>query len=87
MKDTQKLPKRTNTIPTLNKTKQNKDNKSTTNNSPGIKVGIVVEHVKFGAGTVVEIDTIKGRIKVEFSGEIKTFMFPDIFSQGYIRIK
>jgi hypothetical protein len=52
----------------------------------GVAVGAVVSHKAFGAGTVTWIDKAKKHIRVTFAAGEKTFIFPDAFIQGYLKL-
>ncbi len=53
-----------------------------------VKIGSKVFHKAFGHGVVVEF--VKGQtnlIRVDFAGEIKPFMFPNAFLQGFLKVE
>lgn len=52
----------------------------------GVEVGSAVTHKAFGAGTVTWIDKAQKHIRVTFSAGEKTFIFPDAFKQGFLKI-
>lgn len=52
----------------------------------GVEVGTAVTHKAFGAGTVAWIDKAKRHIRVTFSAGEKTFIFPDAFKQGFLKL-
>lgn len=52
----------------------------------GVEVGSAVTHKTFGAGTVTWIDKAQKHIRVTFSAGEKTFIFPDAFKQGFLKI-
>lgn len=52
----------------------------------GVEVGTAVTHKAFGAGAVTWIDKAKKHIRVTFSAGEKTFIFPDAFKQGFLRL-
>ncbi len=47
-----------------------------------VKVDAIVTHKAFGNGTVIEL--ADGRIKVNFDGTIKSFVFPDAFINRFL---
>ena len=51
-----------------------------------VSEGDEVEHVKFGLGTVVETDLKNSRILIKFDEGEKTFLFPDSFEKGFLKI-
>jgi len=51
-----------------------------------VEVGSAVTHKAFGAGTVTWIDKAQKHIRVTFSAGEKTFIFPDAFKQGFLKI-
>lgn len=53
----------------------------------GIKVGIVVSHKDFGQGTVVALKDRKSKIDVRFGKAVKTFVFPDAFIKGFLKVE
>ena len=52
----------------------------------GVEVGSAVTHKAFGVGTVTWIDKAQKHIRVTFSAGEKTFIFPDAFKQGFLKI-
>lgn len=52
-----------------------------------VKIGIAVEHAKFGVGRVANIDAKEKYIKVQFSLGEKMFVYPDAFKSGYLKLK
>ena len=54
---------------------------------PDVQDGSKVLHKSFGEGTVTKIDKAKKHIRVTFSSGEKSFIFPDAFKQGFLRIK
>jgi len=52
----------------------------------GVEVGTAVTHKAFGAGAVTWIDKAKKHIRVTFSAGEKTFIFPDAFKQGFLKL-
>jgi hypothetical protein len=52
----------------------------------GINVGVAVTHKAFGAGTVTWIDKAQKHIRVTFNIGEKTFIFPDAFKQGFLKL-
>lgn len=60
-----------------------KDDKVTIDVS-GVAVGVKVNHKKFGAGKVVELDS--KHLTVAFSGGEKRFMFPNAFEDGHLTV-
>ncbi len=52
----------------------------------GVEVGIPVVHKTFGEGTVTWIDKAQKHIRVTFSAGEKTFIFPDAFKQGFLKL-
>ena len=55
--------------------------------APDIHDGSVVVHNTFGNGTVTKIDKSKKYIRVTFGIGEKTFIFPDAFKQGFLKMK
>ena len=49
-------------------------------------VGTTVTHKTFGAGTVTWIDKSMKHIRITFKAGEKTFLFPDAFMQGYLKL-
>ena len=52
-----------------------------------VSVGSVVVHKVFGEGTVTQLDKVLKHIRVAFAKDEKTFIFPDAFTQGFLRTK
>lgn len=52
----------------------------------GVEVGTAVTHRSFGAGAVTWIDKAKKHVRVIFSAGEKTFIFPDAFKQGFLKL-
>jgi hypothetical protein len=52
-----------------------------------IKKGTVVIHRTFGEGTVIKIDEVTNYIHISFASGKKTFLFPDTFDKGFLRVK
>ena len=55
--------------------------------APDVKDGAIVLHKAFGEGTVTKIDKAQKHIRVTFGVGEKTFIFPDAFKQGFLRMK
>ena len=55
--------------------------------APGVKDGSIVLHTAFGEGTVTKIDNAQNHIRVTFGIGEKTFIFPDAFKQGFLKMK
>jgi hypothetical protein len=51
-----------------------------------VEIGTVVTHKSFGAGTVTWIDKAQKHVRVTFSAGEKTFIFPDAFKQGFLKL-
>lgn len=51
-----------------------------------VEIGTAVTHKSFGAGTVTWIDKAQKHIRVTFSAGEKTFIFPDAFKQGFLKL-
>ena len=51
------------------------------------KDGSIVLHKAFGEGTVTKIDKAQKHIRVTFGIGEKTFIFPDAFKQGFLKMK
>ena len=51
-----------------------------------IEVGATVEHKTFGPGKVTWIDKAGKHIRVEFNVGEKTFIFPDAFKMGFLKL-
>lgn len=54
---------------------------------PIVAVGDNVLHKNWGEGTIFFMDKAQKRIKVKFNKGEKTFVFPDAFLQGHLKIK
>ena len=54
---------------------------------PDVKNGSAVVHKSFGDGTVTKIDKAQKHIRVKFVAGEKTFIFPDAFKQGFLKMK
>lgn len=52
-----------------------------------VSVGSVVVHKVFGEGTVTQLDKVLKHIRVAFAKDEKTFIFPDAFKNGFLRMK
>jgi len=52
----------------------------------GVEVGTEVSHKAFGAGKVTWIDKAGKHIRVTFTAGEKTFIFPDAFKQGFLKL-
>ena len=55
--------------------------------APDVQDGSVVVHKAFGEGTVTKIDKAQKHIRVTFAIGEKTFIFPDAFKMGFLRMK
>ena len=55
--------------------------------TPDVKDGSIVLHKAFGEGTVTKIDKAQKHIRVTFGIGEKTFIFPDAFKQGFLKMK
>ena len=55
--------------------------------APDVKDGSVVIHKTFGEGTVTKIDKAQKHIRVTFAVGEKTFIFPDAFKMGFLKMK
>ena len=55
--------------------------------APDVQDGSVVVHKTFGEGTVTKLDKAQKHIRVTFAVGEKTFIFPDAFKQGFLRMK
>ena len=55
--------------------------------APDVQEGMVVINKVFGEGTVTKIDKAKKHIRVTFKIGEKTFVFPDAFKHGFLRMK
>ena len=51
-----------------------------------VKIGSIVSHNAFGEGTVAWMDKAQKYIRVAFSTGEKTFVFPDAFKQGFLKL-
>ncbi len=51
-----------------------------------VNVGIAVKHGSFGPGKVTWIDKAQKHIRVTFNVGEKTFIFPDAFKQGFLKL-
>ena len=51
-----------------------------------VEIGTAVTHKSFGAGTVTWIDKAQKHIRVTLSACEKTFIFPDAFTQGFLKL-
>lgn len=52
-----------------------------------VSVGSAVVHKVFGEGTVTQLDKVLKHIRVAFAKGEKTFIFPDAFKNGFLRMK
>lgn len=52
-----------------------------------VSVGSIVVHKVFGEGVVTQLDKVLKHIRVAFVKDEKTFIFPDAFKQGFLRMK
>ena len=55
--------------------------------APDFKDDSIVLHKAFGEGTVTKIDKAQKHIRVTCGIGEKTFIFPDAFKQGFLRMK
>jgi len=55
--------------------------------APDVQDGSVVVHKAFGEGTVTKIDKAQKHIRVTFAIGEKTFIFPDAFKMGFLKMK
>lgn len=55
--------------------------------APDVKDGSIVLHKAFGEGSVTRIDRAQKHIRVTFGIGEKTFIFPDAFKQGFLKMK
>ena len=55
--------------------------------TPDIKDGSIVIHKTFGEGSVTKLDKAKKHIRVTFAVGEKTFIFPDAFKLGFLKLK
>ena len=54
---------------------------------PHVEVGTIVIHKTFGEGTISWIQQSKKYIYVKFDGKgDKTFVYPDVFRQGFLKL-
>lgn len=51
-----------------------------------VEVGASVVHKTFGDGTITWIDRAQKHIRVTFNAGEKTFIFPDAFKQGFLKL-
>lgn len=51
-----------------------------------LNVGTTVKHKVFGEGSIISIDSQKKYMKVKFNAGEKTFMLPDAFTNGFLKI-
>ena len=61
--------------------------KAEENPVPNVADGSKVVHKSFGEGTVTKIDKAQKHIRVTFAIGEKTFIFPDAFKQGFLKMK
>ena len=54
--------------------------------APNVKVGDIVNHKKFGDGTISKLDKAQRKIYVSFKEGEKVFVFPDSFKQGFLKV-
>lgn len=52
----------------------------------GVEVGTAVIHKTFGVGNVTWMDKAQKHIRITFSAGEKTFIFPDAFKQGFLKL-
>lgn len=52
-----------------------------------IKEGCLTTHMKFGEGIITKIDKLKKHVRVKFESGEKTFLFPDAFIKGFLKMK
>ena len=50
-----------------------------------VHVGTKVFHKAFGHGTITELGG--GKLRVSFNGELKPFLFPAAFLQGFLKVE
>lgn len=55
--------------------------------APDVKNGSAVVHKSFGDGIVTKLDKAQKHIRVKFAAGEKTFIFPDAFKQGFLKMK
>jgi molybdopterin-guanine dinucleotide biosynthesis protein len=53
---------------------------------PEISEGNMVKHKSFGDGIVTKLDKAGKHIRVKFAAGEKTFIFPDAFKQGFLKL-
>jgi hypothetical protein len=68
-------------------TESMKKNKEENTDLSSLEIGVTVFHKTFGDGTVSWIDKAKKYIRVTFTVGEKTFIFPDAFKQGYLKLR
>ena len=51
-----------------------------------VEIGTAVTHKTFGAGAITWIDKAQKHVRVTFSAGEKTFIFPDAFKQGFLKL-
>lgn len=54
---------------------------------PQVKDGSIVLHKSFGEGVVTKLDKAMKHIRVKFAGGEKTFIFPDAFKMGFLKLE
>lgn len=54
---------------------------------PDVQIGTEVTHKTFGVGTITWLDKAGKYIRVKFPVGEKTFVFPDAFKMGFLKIK
>lgn len=64
--------------------KEQPEKKSVVLDLSAVQVGATVSHKAFGNGTVISLDN--SHIKVAFGDMQKTFLYPDAFIQGFLKI-
>lgn len=69
------------------KTQQPKKEEEPKVNLSGAKEGALVIHKAFGEGTITKIDKAQKHIRVKFKVGEKTFLFPDAFIKGFLKMK
>ena len=75
-------------VPGLGKASQKAAEKSVSYgelNLSQIRVGTIVEHLRFGTGKVTGFKP--GKILVSFSQDLKMFLMPSAFEKGHLRVK
>ena len=55
--------------------------------APDVQDCSIVVHKAFGEGTVTKIDKAQKHIRVTFAIGEKTFIFPDAFKMGFLKMK